>query len=561
MRILIFGILILPLRNSTACSEVTANFVNASTEAGIKTIAWCGRPERNHLLESGGSGIAFLDYDDDGWLDIYVVSAWKIEGETVTLKGRNALYRNRRDGTFEDVSAKAGVDDDGWGCGVCAGDYDGDGHLDIYVTNFGPNRLYHNRGDGTFEEVSHRAGVDDPRWSAGCLFFDADGDGDQDLYVANQVECTMEEVLHAKRETRWRNTVDVMSGPIGLPGSQDIFYINNGDGTFRDATESAGLTDVGKYYGFGAVCGDYDEDGDIDFYIANDSTPNYLYRNEGNGTFMDIATFAGCALSRDGASQAGMGVTAGDYNNDGIPDFIVTNFAQDYSTVYEGTGDLFYEDVSEKAGLWAPTFDKLSWGVGLFDYDRDGRSDLYIANGHIYPQVDEAPELGEQYEQENLLLRGTSSGFVDASKQAGPGLRDRGASHGTAFGDYDNDGDVDILVSHIDKVPSLLRNDTKTDGHWLMVDARPAPGRLPEPGTTVKVRTGEVWQMRFISSCDSFCSVNDWRAHFGLGAATAADEIVVIFPGKKIVRQTNVKADQIIRISGDGIVANKTAQE
>lgn len=551
---------LLPILSAQAPGDPPApRFVNVAVESGINTVTWCGDPEKNHLLESGGHGLAFLDYNNDGWLDVYVVNAWQLQDGTATIRGRNALYRNRGDGTFDDVSAGSGTDDDGWGCGVCAGDFDGDGLLDIYVTNFGPNRLYRNNGDGTFTDRAAEAGVDDPRWSAGCLLFDADLDGDQDLYVANQVDMTWEEVLGAQRLTRWRNSVDVMSGPIGLPGSQDVFYLNNGDGTFTDATEEANMVDVGRYYGFGALCGDYDEDGDVDVFIANDSTPNYLYRNEGDAKFTDVATFAGVAFSGKGASQAGMGCTAGDYNNDGISDFVVTNFAQDYSTLYEGLGEMFYDDVSQEAGLFVPTFKLLSWGTGLFDYDRDGWPDLYIANGHIYPQVDLVPELGEHYEQSNLLLRGSPVGFADVSAQAGPGLEEIGSSRGVAFGDYDNDGDVDLLVSHIDKRVSLLRNETPATGNWILVDPSPAPGALPEPGTTVKIRVGDTWQTRFVSSSDSFCSVNDWRAHFGVGPAEAVDEVVVRLPGNRELRRENVPVNRLVALH-DAAVAERSGE-
>jgi len=320
--------------------ESTVRFVDVARETGLNVITHCGGLEKKHLIESDGTGGAFLDYDGDGFLDIYIVNAWKIKNGAPEIKGANALYRNRGDGTFEDVTKQSGVGDRGWGSGVCVADYNNDGAPDLYVTNFGPNLLYRNNGDGTFAEVAQDAGVQGNAWSGNAAFLDFDTDGDVDLYVANYVTCTMEDVRNAEKSLLWRGTVKVATGPMGMNGAADIFYRNNGDGTFTDITEEAGLTDAALSYGYGVCAADADGDGRLDIYVANDSNPNFYYRNNGDGTFTDMALWTGLALSRSGQSQAGMGVGAGDYDNDGDLDFFVTNFAFDYSTLYK-KGSLF----------------------------------------------------------------------------------------------------------------------------------------------------------------------------------------------------------------------------
>ncbi|MHC4651316.1 MAG: FG-GAP repeat domain-containing protein [Planctomycetota bacterium] len=310
-------------------------FVNVAAEAGVDAIVYGGGSVKDHLLESVGCGVAWIDYDNDGWQDLYVINGWALDEEpsAIRTKGRNVLYRNLRNGRFHDVTARAGVGDDGWGCGVCAGDYDNDGHIDLYVTNFGPNRLYRNLGDETFQETAAMAGVADPGWGGGAAFFDADADGDLDLYVANYVDCTMDDVLSARRTTTWRNMARVMAGPFGLRGGRDRFYRNRGDGTFSDATEEAGLSDTAERYGLAVLASDLDGDGDVDVYVANDSNPNFLYRNDGDGTFTDIGGWCGAGLDADGAAQAGMGTDASDFDGDGRLDLIVTNFARDRCTL------------------------------------------------------------------------------------------------------------------------------------------------------------------------------------------------------------------------------------
>jgi len=524
-------------------------FVDVAREAGITRVVLSGRPGKDHLLDSAGTGVAWLDYDRDGRLDAYIVNGWKLDGERVVEKGRNALYRNRGDGTFEDVTDRAKVAGEGhWGSGVAVADYDGDGRPDILVTNFGPNVLYRNRGNGTFENVAGKAGIEVPGWNTGAAFFDADGDGDLDLYIAGYVDCTLEEVLRAKPVLDWKGVDRVAVGPFGLPGAPDHFFLSDGKGRFREATEEAGLTDKGLAYGFAVRAADFDGDGDMDLYVANDSDPNYLYRNEGNGKFREVGLWSGAALSAGGAAQAGMGVAVGDYNGDTFLDIFVNNFAEDYSTLYRGDGKGFFEDVSEPAGVAQPTFKVLSWGAVFADLDSDGDEDLAIASGHIYPQVDAHPEFGITYAQRNLLLENTGDGrFADATDRSGPGFALVQPSHGLAAGDYDSDGDLDLLISNLDGPPNLLRNDSER-GSWLTVALEVPPGGGTVIGTRVVAKVGDRTLVRDLSSSESFLSVNDPRLHFGLGNARSVDRLEVLWADGTRTVLTNVEADRFVTV-------------
>ena len=515
-------------------------FVNVAAEAGVNVVVNGGGAAKDHLLESVGCGVAWIDFDDDGWQDLYVVNGWALDEEPsgVRTRGRNVLYRNLGNGRFEDVTARAGVGDDGWGCGVCAGDYDGDGHVDLYVTNFGPNRLYRNLGDGTFQETADVAGVADPGWGGGAAFLDADGDGDLDLYLANYVDCTMEDVLTARRTTRWRNMASVMAGPFGLRGGRDRYYRNRGDGTFADATDEAGLTDTAERYGLGVIAADLDGDGDLDLYVANDSNPNYLYRNDGSGHFQETGLWSGAALDSAGNGQGGMGLAAGDTDGDGDPELLVMNFGRDVSTLYENLGDALFADVTVSAGLAEPTFMPLSWGAALSDFDLDGDLDIFIANGHIYPQADEVPETAVGYAQANLLLANEGGRFSDVGARSGPGLAVLASSRGVAVGDIDNDGDLDLAVANVDAPPSLLRNDSKRRGAWLLVDAPGALRVVAEAGGRRFVREGLIGA--------SFLSAGDPRFHFGLGPVDTVERLRVVWLDGEETLRTDVAVNQLV---------------
>jgi hypothetical protein len=527
------------------------HFVDVAKEAGLTRVTYAGRPGKDHLLDSAGVGCAWLDYDRDSRLDAYILNGWKLEGGKVVEKGRNALYRNRGDGTFEDVTDKAGVGGDGrFGSGVAVADYDIDGWPDIFVTNFGPSALYRNRGDGTFEDVAAKAGVANPGWNAGACFFDADGDGDLDLFVAGYIACTMDDVLGACRTAKWKGVAEVAFGPFGLPGAPDHFFRSDGRGRFTEATGESGMADRALAFGFSVRAFDYDRDGDQDLYVANDSDANYLYRNDGRGRFDDVALWSGCAMDKNGHAQAGMGVTIGDADGNGEDDIFVTNFSEDQSTLYFAIGSGMFEDRSEAAGVGRPTFLPMSWGASFSDLDCDGDLDLVVASGHIYPQVDDFPDIGQSFAQRLILLENAGKGsFVDASDRAGPAFAARRANRGLAAGDYDDDGDVDLLVTALDAPPMLLRNDSAR-GNWLVVACERPDANLV--GTRVEVRIGDRVLSRDVTSSDSFLSCPDPRLHFGLGAAKVVDRLAVLWPGGGKTVREGVAANQILTIRPDG---------
>ncbi len=526
-------------------------FADVAASSGLTRVLLAGRPDKDHLLDSAGAGAAFLDYDHDGRLDVYLVNSWRLDGASVAERGRNALYRGLPDGTFRDVTDSAGVGGEGrWGTGVVAADYDADGWPDLFVTAFGSNLLYRNRGDGTFENLAPHLGIEAPGWNTGAAFFDADGDGDLDLYVAAYLDSTLEDVLAARRTLDWQGIEKVAAGPFGMKGAADHFFLSDGGKRFTDGTEAAGLRDRALAFGFGVRAADFDDDGDLDLYVANDSDANYLYRNEGGGRFTEIGVWSGAGLDDNGAAQAGMGVTVGDATGDGVLDIFVTNFSQDFSTLYVGQGGGLFEDRSEETGVGPPTYMPMSWGTAFADFDNDGDLDLVVANGHIYPQIDAHPEVLGHFRQRNLLLENRGTGtplFVDVTGEAGPGFQVIASSRGLAVGDYDNDGDVDILITNLDAPPTLLRNDSRS-GSWLTVICDlPNGGRNPI-GTKVLVTAGGRTQQRDIASGDSYLSSGDPRPHFGLGSAPIVDRVEVRWPdGTRSVR-TDVPARQFLHV-------------
>jgi len=513
----------------------------------VKT--WCGGATKDHILESGGSGLALLDYDGDGRLDLYLVTAPELTADRARVPHRNALFRNRGGWRFDDVSAAAGVDAAAWGSGVCAGDVDGDGRLDLYVTNWGPNLLYRNRGDGSFEETAARAGVQAPGWSTGCTFFDADADGDLDLYVAGYVATTEEELRKAERTLTWRGGPRVMVGPAGLPGEADLFFENRGDGTFAEATDRHGLTDTAPAYGFGVVATDYDDDGWVDLHVANDSNPDFLYRNRGDGTFESTGLLAGAALDADGRAQAGMGVDSGDYDGDGRLDLVVTNFAHDTDTLRRNVDGAQFEDATRAAGLAAPTFERMGWGVAFLDVDLDGDLDLFTANGHIYPNVEEFPELRESLGQANQLFVNEGDGtFRDVSEGAGEGMRVRKASRGLAVGDLDGDGDLDLVVGNMDDAPTLLENRPAAGRHWVGFRLEQRAGNRFGIGARVTLRAGGRSQVREVRSGGGYLSQGDLLAHFGLGPSPGTVDVEVRLPGGRRWTWSGLVPDRVHRL-------------
>jgi len=523
-----------PREEATREPDAPFWFDDAAAAAGLTAPTWCGRPDKPHLLESNGTGLALRDLDGDGVLDLYLVNGWRLDGADVVERGRNRLYRGRGDGTFEDVTEGSGADDDGWGSGVEAGDVDGDGDEDLFVTNFGPDVLLLNRGDGTFERAPDSPGIDG--WSAGAALFDADRDGDLDLFVAGYIDCTLDEVLHAEPELVWRD-MRVMMGPFGLEGLANRWFVNEGGGRFREATTEAGLEDVGLFFSFGVIALDLDDDLDIDLYVANDSNPNYLYRNDGAGRFQEVGLWSGVALDAGGQAQAGMGLGSGDVDRDGLPDLIVTNFASDTSTLYLNRDDCNFIDATRRYGLRDPTFRPLSWGPALVDFDHDGWLDLFIANGHIYPQADQSED-SAGYRQRNLLLRGEKGRFVDVGSESGPGFEVVGSSRGVGIGDVDADGDLDLVVANVDQPPTLLRNDSPRRGAWLLVDA---PGAL-----RVEVTAGDQRWVKHAFANGTFLSASDPRLHFGLGPVGRVDELVTVWPDGERTVLTDVPVDRVV---------------
>lgn len=523
------------------------HFVDVATESGLTRVLWCGRPGKDHLLDSLGTGAAFLDYDRDGRLDIYLVNAWRLAGSEIRERGQNALYRGLADGTFQDVTVEAGVGGEGeWGSGVFVADYDGDTWPDLLITNCGRNILYRNCGDGTFENVAAQLGIEAPGWNTGATFFDAEGDGDLDLYIATYIDCSLEDVLSAQRTLDWKGIDKVAFGPFGLTGAKDHFFLAN-NGSFENATVSAGFEDKTLAYGLAVRAGDLDADGEIDIYVANDSDANYLYKHAGRGVFREVGSWSGCAFSAAGTAQASMGIAVGDVNEDEISDLFVTHFSEDYSTFYRGLGGGFYEDDTVNVGLARATFRPLSWGTALADLDNDGDLDLVIANGHIYPQVDDHPQAGFTYGQKNQIFENRGGKFVEVTDEAGPGFQSTLSSRGLAVGDYDNDGDLDLLLTSLDAPPTLLRNDSHS-ASWLSIVCERSAGEGPLIGTKVSVRVGDHIQHREIAVGDSFLSTHDSRLHFGLGAADTVDRVEVRWPdGTRSVR-TDVSARQFLTI-------------
>jgi hypothetical protein len=543
-------VLLLALAASTSgqSPEVPA-LVDRAEQAGIRTIVVSGDArEKRFLLESIGGGLAVLDYDNDGWMDLYVAGGGTIESaRSGAGKHPGALYRNNRDGTFTDVTAAAGISNKYWGKGALSADFNNDGWMDLYLCNYGPNILYLNNGDGTFRDATARAGVGDPRWSSAAAAADFDRDGKLDLFVANYLDYDVNHLPVSGKFCSYRG-IPVACGPRGLKGAGDTLYRNNGDGTFTDVSLRAGVSDPEGYYGLGAAWGDYDNDGWPDLFVANDTTPNYLYRNNHDGTFTDVAVRAGVAFSEDGRAQAGMGVEFEDLDNDGWLDIMVTNFSDDYNTLHRNTGKGSFRDDSYSAGIAADSFRDLSWGVGFYDFNNDGFKDVFIANGHIYPQVDRYG-LNISYRQQNKLYLNLGGGKLrNVNAAAGSGLALAKSHRGAAFADFNNDGWIDVAVVALDERPTLLMNQGVRGQHWILISLAGTTSNRFGVGARITVKAGGLTQTREVKAGGSFASSNDPRAHFGLGGATQIDELVVAWPSGKVTRQVSVPADRVLTI-------------
>jgi enediyne biosynthesis protein E4 len=507
-------------------------FEDITHKSGIdKFLHHSGTPDKGTIIEVPGSGVALLDYDKDGWLDIYLLNSSTV----AALKGkepppRAMLFHNNHDGTFTDVTDKAGVANERWGFGVAVGDYDNDGWPDICVANFGKNRLYHNNHDGTFTDVAERAGVSLGGWSAGPSWGDYDHDGRLDLFVPG----------YAKYDVDNPQSCDFMGtklscGPLGLAGEQDHLFHNNGDGTFTDVSDKAGVSDPKGYYGFASTFVDVDDDGWLDLLVVNDSKPNYLYHNRHDGTFEEIGYLSGFAVTDDGRTIASMGIAVGDYNRDGTVDFYISNFSDDYSVLFRNNGNNIFSDITYQAGLVEPTIPFLKWGTGFLDFDNDGRLDIFVANGHVFPIIDKQ-NWGTTWAQRPQLFRNVDGvKFKEVAPATGSGLADTIPARGAAFGDLFNDGHIDVVINNLDTTPTLLRNVVKNGNHWIafkLIGGDKSP--RDAIGAKVFVTTGGIRQRGEVFSGGSYGSNSDPRVHFGLGAARKIDKVEIQWPsGKK----------------------------
>ena len=524
-----------------------AYFEDIAAQAGLTaTTVFGGVDTKTYILETTGIGVAILDYDNDGWPDIFIVNGTTLEGAAGGNAPTNHLYRNNHDGTFTDVTVKAGLVATGWGQGVCTGDYDNDGWEDVYVTYFGKNRLYHN-DRGVFEEVAEKAGVagSGKAWGTGCAFVDYNRDGYLDLVVANYVDFDLATAPKPgeRASCTWKGA-PVMCGPRGLRGAKNILYQNRGDGTFADVSVQAHIDKTEGHYGMGVAILDFDDDGWPDIYVACDSVPSILYHNNHDGTFTDVAVPAGVAFNEDGREQAGMGVTVADFDGDGRPDIFKTNFSDDTPTLYRNNGDGVFSDVTFAAGLGLHT-QYLGWGTMFFDFDNDGWPDLILANGHVYPEVDKY-HLGSTYQESRLLYHNNGNGtFSDISGSAGPGVSAATSARGLAVGDLWNDGRVSVVINNMNDKPSLLVNTLRSGNHWIALKTLGTRSNRDGIGAKITVTVGKRKMIDEVRSGSSYISQNDLRIHFGLGSATKIDSIEIRWPSGLVEGFGDLSVDAI----------------
>ena len=536
---------LLPLLTGADSASETRRieFVDITDEAGIDFRHVNAATGQKYLVETMAPGCAFLDYDGDGYLDIYFVNGAPLPGFQPEVRPGNALYKNNRDGTFRNVTREARVEGSGYGMGVAVGDYNNDGFPDLYLTNYRSSLLYRNKGDGTFSETAEAAGVNNSAWGTSAAFFDYDNDGWLDLYVANYLDFRLENNTYCGVRSKYRSYCH----PDEFDGVPDVLYRNNADGTFTDVSKSAGIADpAGK--GLGVVAADFNQDGYQDVYVANDAVPNFLYINRGDGTFEEIGTLAGAAYSSDGKAQSGMGAAVGDYNGDGYVDILVTNLSNEGHTLYRREGaDLFFSDVTFPSGIGGPSLLLTGWGAGFFDYDNDGDDDILVANGHVMDNI-ELLHSSLKYLQPALLLENEIGSYVDVTGKRGGGLSTLRAGRGLALGDIDNDGDIDVLISACNQRPVLLRNDGGNRNHWLTIQAVGKNSNRDGIGAKVRLTAGEKRQSKEIVAGGSYLSSNDRRLHFGLGANTVVERIEIQWPSRKSQVLEEVAADRVLRV-------------
>ena len=532
-------------------------FTDIAVQAGLtQPVVYGGVDSKKYIIETNGCGVAFYDYDNDGWMDILVLSGTRLEGFPKGQEPTNRLYRNNGNGTFTDVTAKAGLTRTGWASGLCIGDYDNDGFDDLFITYWGQNVLYRNNGNGTFTDVTEQAKLDFTgiRWGSGCTFIDYDRDGRLDLFVSNYLTFDLKTapVPGKGANCLWKG-IPVNCGPKGLPFARNWLYHNNGDGTFTDVSDRSGISKVSERYPMTAVAADFNEDGWLDIYVACDSTASILYRNNQDGTFTDVALESGTAYNEDGSPQAGMGLAVGDYNGDGRMDIFKTHFADDTPVLYRNLGKWLFEDVTFAAGFGAAT-KYVCWGAGIPDIDNDGWPDIVFVTGNVYPEVEQH---FKQYPHRSprFVFRNLGNGrFADVSAQSGPGITTPHSSRGLATGDFDNDGDLDLLVMNMNEPPSLLRNDNSGRNNWLTIKLNGTKSNRTGLGARVTVTAGEQRMTQTVLSQSGYYSHDDLRLHFGLGEQKQADRIEIYWPGGQVEVIRNVPARQFVTIKeGSGI--------
>ena len=545
-------------RQAPSGRPFNAHLVDVAQAAGLHApVIYGGVESKKYILEATGCGCAFLDYDNDGWMDIFLLSGTRLEGAPVDASNR--LYKNNRDGTFTDVTEKAGLRAADWASAVCIGDYNNDGFEDIFCTYYGQNVLYRNNGDGTFSDVTKAAGLlnEQPRWGAGCSFLDYNRDGNLDLFVSNYVRFSFEHAPVPGENTNcnWKG-IPVECGPRGLPTGRHSLYRNNGDGTFTDVSRQAGIAQATQSYGMTVVAADLDEDGWPDIYVACDSTPSLLFMNNRDGTFREEGVLRGVALSDDGTEQAGMGVGIGDYDLDGHLDLFKTHFADDANVLYRNDGKGNFDDVTRTSRVGVETR-YVCWGAGIVDLDNDGHPDLFLVTGNVYPEVErKLPQYANRTPRAVFRNLGNHT-FEELIEAAGPGVADARCSRGCAFGDFDNDGDIDVLIVNLNEPPSLLRNDIRGKQNWIKVKLEGVKSNRSAIGARVLAHYGGKTQAQTVLSQSSFYSCNDSRLHFGLGGLTSAD-LDVYWPNGLHETFKHLPANQLITLrEGAGRVPNR----
>jgi hypothetical protein len=534
--------------------------VDITDSTGIK-FEHVSSSDKKYIVESMGGGVALIDYDRDGLPDIYFTNAPTVDMTLAGKKARSALYHNNGDGTFTDVTDKAGVGYPCFAMGAVVGDYNNDGWPDLLVTCLGGVVLYRNNGDGTFTDVTKQAGLSDTQYATGAAFGDYDSDGWVDLFVSHYVDFHLEDLpKFGSSKTCQYHGLAVQCGPRGLKGAGDLLFHNNGDGTFTDVSKAAGVDDPHGYYGLGAVWSDFNDDGRVDLFVANDSTPNFLYRNEGKGHFTEVGFLAGTAVSQDGSEQAGMGVALGDYLHTGRLSIFVTHFSDEYAALFRNDGGMSFTDVSFQSGVAAPTIPYVGWGTAFFDFDNDGWPDLFMVNGHVYPQVDTL-DVGARYREPKLLFLNRHDGtFRNISEVVGPAIRIPQVSRGAAFGDLFNDGHVDIVVENLDGQPMILRNESgRNEGgnhnHWIGFELAGTKSNRLALNARIKAVAGDLVQVDEVRSGGSYLSQNDLRIHFGLGSHERLDRVEILWPSGETETINNLAADRFYAVKeGEGVV-------